>query len=356
MRFGLKINWLWKFVFLVTYSGSSVSLKGSECEGNLWNDDAYEDSTLHEAVLRKLEWDYRELPLFVESNEQKNGGEAFSKLSPYTPMEFIKIPGGVGPTRVKNHEIVATDKINEFYLLATSVSQWHMYSVTGLFKPSTDYIVGGPASLVKIGDVKLAPEFPSVEISLEQMQYFCKRLQELIHQKDPVSHDLLTGEIPEPPVRVRLPYHYEWMYVSKCCNPNGMHAFGFEIEKSVLYQWNDRNSGGKLHPIAQRTPLNPFTKPLYDFGGNVSEVVISRHPRWYIRALSHMVNDRGPIGHVLKELFNMSIVRDGVPLMVGSNFNVSPYYSGIGSYGSFLRPIPQAGFRVVIEKDDSEQD
>ncbi len=192
----------------------------------------------------------------TEDKIKKNFDEALfeSKKGALTSYDFIPIKG-------KNFEIGKTEVTQKFY----------------------EAVMGSNPSYHK------GENLPVEGISWYDALYFCNELSRIsgftpvysvngetdVKKWDYVPHKgkSLNGEIDYNPSAdgYRLPTIEEWMYAAK-----GGENYAYVGSSNIFeVSWNQYNSGGNTHPVAQKKP-NGYG--LYDMNGNVSEWVWDESP------------------------------------------------------------------------------
>jgi formylglycine-generating enzyme required for sulfatase activity len=152
-------------------------------------------------------------------------------------LEMIKIPAGtftMGSDEYDGEKPKHQVKLQEFYLGKYPVTQEQYQAVMGK-NPS---------------NFKDNPKNPVEQVSWNDAQEFCKKLNQLIAGKD-----------------FRLPTEAEWEYACRA-GTQTRYYFGDDAAKLGDYGWYDENSGSKTHPVGQKKP-NDWG--LYDMSGNVWE-------------------------------------------------------------------------------------
>lgn len=151
-------------------------------------------------------------------------------------LEMVKIPAGtftMGADEYANEKPKHQVNLQEFYLGKYPVTQEQYQAVMG----------NNPSNF------KDDPKNPVEEISWDNAQAFCKKLNQL------------TGK------KYRLPTEAEWEYACRA-GTQTRYYFGDDATKLGDYGWYDKNSGSKTHPVGQKKP-NDWG--LYDMSGNVWE-------------------------------------------------------------------------------------
>jgi formylglycine-generating enzyme required for sulfatase activity len=152
-------------------------------------------------------------------------------------LEMVKIPAGsftMGSDEYDGEKPKHQVKLQEFYLGKYPVTQEQYQAVMGK-NPS---------------NFKDNPKNPVEQVSWNDAQEFCKKLNQLIAGKD-----------------FRLPTEAEWEYACRA-GTQTRYYFGDDAAKLGDYGWYDENSGSKTHPVGQKKP-NDWG--LYDMSGNVWE-------------------------------------------------------------------------------------
>jgi formylglycine-generating enzyme required for sulfatase activity len=152
-------------------------------------------------------------------------------------LEMVKIPAGsfmMGSDEYDGEKPKHQVKLQEFYLGKYPVTQEQYQAVMGK-NPS---------------NFKDNPKNPVEQVSWNDAQEFCKKLNQLIAGKD-----------------FRLPTEAEWEYACRA-GTQTRYYFGDDAAKLGDYGWYDENSGSKTHAVGQKKP-NDWG--LYDMSGNVWE-------------------------------------------------------------------------------------
>ena len=100
-------------------------------------------------------------------------------------------------------------------------------------------------------------DFPATYVSWDDAVLFCQTLTDLERE----AGRLMATQ------SYRLPTEAEWEYA---CRAGATTAYSFGDDPNLLddYGWDDSNSDGRLHAVAEKKP-NPWC--LYDMHGNVWE-------------------------------------------------------------------------------------
>ena len=152
-------------------------------------------------------------------------------------LEMIIIPAGtftMGSDEYDREKPQHQVNLQEFYLGKYPVTQEQYQAVMG----------NNPSNF------KDNPKNPVEQVSWDDAQEFCKKLNQLIVGKD-----------------FRLPTEAEWEYACRAGTQTRFY-FGDDAAKLGDYGWYHENSGSKTHPVGQKKP-NDWG--LYDMSGNVWE-------------------------------------------------------------------------------------
>lgn len=175
-------------------------------------------------------------------------------------MVFAAIPAGsfeMGSNRFTDEMPVHTVHIDAFEMLTTEVTQGMWKAVIGTSleyqtgRSNYDYTIMGK------GD-----EYPMYYVSWNDCHEFLDKLNEM-----------------DPGHTYRLPSEAEWEYA---CGAGSDKAYywGDSYSEEIVekFCWYSENSGGKVHPVAQKEP-NAWG--LYDMSGNLWEWCEDRyHPNY----------------------------------------------------------------------------
>jgi eukaryotic-like serine/threonine-protein kinase len=158
--------------------------------------------------------------------------------------EMIRIPAGKFTQGTSSRVI----EISSFYLGKTEVTQQQYRQI--MHKNPSLYSRTGPAKL-KIPPEEDPDNYPVEHVSWFEAKEFCQKLTELEGGR----------------WEYRLPREAEWEYACKAGKstqyPNG------NSENDLMHAgWYQRDSGGRMHPVAQ---LQPNAWGLFDMHGGVSE-------------------------------------------------------------------------------------
>jgi len=168
-------------------------------------------------------------------------------------------------------------------------------------------------------DDQCGDDFPAVYVSWHDAVLFCETLTGLERE---------TGRLTATQ-SYRLPTEAEWEYACRAGTTTA-YSFGDDPEQLGEYGWFGENSGGKLHPVAQKKP-NPWG--LFDMHGNVWEWCAD----WYDGTLA---GGDDPVGRAA----GASRVLRGGDWSLGASFCRSAYR---GLYDPWLR-YGRDAFRVVV--------
>jgi|694.fasta_scaffold87258_6 formylglycine-generating enzyme required for sulfatase activity len=152
-------------------------------------------------------------------------------------LEMIIIPAGtftMGSDEYDREKPQHQVNLQEFYLGKYPVTQEQYQAVMG----------NNPSNF------KDNPKNPVEQVSWDDAQEFCKKLNQLIVGKD-----------------FRLPTEAEWEYACRA-GTQTRYYFGDDAAKLGDYGWYDENSDSKTHAVGQKKP-NDWG--LYDMSGNVWE-------------------------------------------------------------------------------------
>ena len=158
-------------------------------------------------------------------------------------------------------------------------------------------------------------DFPAVHVSWDDAVLFCETLTGLERE---------TGRLTASQ-SYRLPTEAEWEYACRA-GATTAYSFGDDPEQLAEYGWFGENSGGKLHPVAQKKP-NPWG--LFDMHGNVFEWCAD----WYNATLAGGDDPVGPAAGSCR------VYRGGSWYDVASccrsayRYNYAPWYRYV--YGAF---------------------
>ncbi|MGC9975903.1 MAG: formylglycine-generating enzyme family protein [Syntrophales bacterium] len=183
-----------------------------------------------------------------------------SFTSPTIGAEFVLIPAGTF-TMGDSSDAYKVKISRPFYMQTTEVTQVQWQKVMG----------SNPSHFTECGG-----DCPVEQVSWNDVQDFIGKLNRQ-----------------EGTDKYRLPTEAEWEYAARSGGKQETYAGTSSESELGNYAWYDANSGGKTHPVGQKSPNG---LGLYDMSGNVWEWVLDWYGGYQSRTFSSFLRVTDPKG------------------------------------------------------------